>query len=617
MKPVFSIVIPVYNRQDTIGPLLTSIFSCKLPFAIEIIIINSGSTDNTLTIIDEFKDKRIRVISINKNDFNHGLTRNLGVNESKGDYVFFFSGDALVISKNIFTRTLATFKKFPDCVISFVRQTPYEWTPFIQQLEATVYFDDLDKYTNSKGQVVQNYKNPFIPFEGTNKMLWYFNSDVAACYRRDYLIKYPFPKTEHGGEDVFAAKQALELGYSKIYDSKLIVQHSHSYSFWEYVKRESVEVKLVSQLLEAPKKIRYFNKVKKIIQNSNFMLYEKIHCLFELCAIYSAKLFIFLFQKISKLKIFAVLVAAQICIIVGLSVYIYNAKREQYNIAPLSKNSYHKTEGELNYFYEPANFPFEEPYPWDPTKKIMYTMNKDTVRSNRDYAIPKPPNTLRIVTIGDSFTFGQFVEDDETYPAQLETLLKEKLKDRYDNVEVINLGVPGYDIEYAKARYEKRGRKYQPDIIIWFVSKGDLTQINEAEITLVNTFDMVIPNQINRILHKVNVFYLEHQIARIFINTFLNKSRVRLENIERIYCLSHHINGVLYVPLLDDVISNQIQSSTDLQGINFFVDNNLPNLYLSPLNYFPDTHPTKEGYKIISNHIGKFIIKNLLVKINQ
>lgn len=260
MKPLISIIVPVFNREYTISALLKSILACSLPFPIEIIIINSGSTDHTKKIIQGFKKNNIVIIDIKKEDFNHGLTRNLGVKKSLGDFIYFFSGDALIISKDIFDRTLYHFKTNPMSVITFVRQVPYATTPFIQKMETTIYFDQLDRYVDDEGVLNQNLNKPFIPYTEENKMLWYFNSDVAACYRRSFLTKFPFLKTEYGGEDVFAAQTAFKNGYLKIYDSKLIVQHSHNYSLREYISREKVEVNLVINKLKLPKKNKFIYK---------------------------------------------------------------------------------------------------------------------------------------------------------------------------------------------------------------------------------------------------------------------------------------------------------------------------------------------------------------------
>lgn len=608
MKPLFSIVIPVYNRQDTIGQLLDSIFACRLPFLIEIIIINSGSTDRTVEIINRYEDPRIRILTIAKSEFNHGLTRNLGVQKSRGKYVFFFSGDARIISKNIFTKTVTTFEKNSDCVLTFVRQIPYESTPFIQQLEATVYFDDLDKFVDSNGQVKQIFSKPFTPFMGTNKMLWYFNSDVAACYRRDHLVKYPFPKTEHGGEDVFAAKQALELGYSKIYDSKLVVQHSHSYSFWEYIKRETVEVGLVTQLLCVPKKTRFVSKLNRIIHNKNQSVLMKVAFCIELTVLYSAKLLIFLTTKLNGRGLFISMITAQIGLIILLGAYILTTRSANINVAPLHKKNYIKTAGELKYFYEPANVTFDEPLPWNPDIKVKYTMNKDTIRANKEYAIPKPPDTLRIVAIGDSFTFGQFVKDDETYPAQLEVLLKEKLKGKYKDVEVINLGVPGYDIEYSLVRLLGRGKKYNPDLTIWLLSEGDLIQQNDIELELISHIDFVLPNIINQLLSKFNIFYLEHLIARALTYRAYNSQHILRQNLLLINKGSIQIESNIYLIFLSEIDK---QYKTAIMSLNrskkLTVDLKAPEIYSNRSNYLPDTHLTKQGYKIISDHIGKYI----------
>lgn len=290
MKPLISLVIPVFNREDTIAPLLKSVFDCDLPFPIEIIIINSGSTDRTKDIISDFGDKRITIVDIKKEDFNHGITRNLGVQKSLGEYIYYFSGDALIISKDIFTRTHHHFDSYPSCAIAFVRQIPYPQTPFIQKMEATVYFDELNIFVNDQGLLIQDLERPFIPFTDKNKMLWYFNSDVAACYRRSFLTKYPFPNTEYGGEDVFAAQTAFENGYIKIYDSRTIIQHSHNYTLREYISREKVEVNLVTNKLKLPKKNRFIHKFLYISKLWHINPVMSLIYMFELFVYYIIKL---------------------------------------------------------------------------------------------------------------------------------------------------------------------------------------------------------------------------------------------------------------------------------------------------------------------------------------
>ncbi len=72
---------------------------------------------------------------------------------------------------------------------------------------------------------------------------------------------------------------------------------------------------------------------------------------------------------------------------------------------------------------------------------------------------PEPrEGVMRVLAIGDSFVFGSHVDSDETYPAQLETLL--------DNGEVINMGVVGYGIDQAALKYLAYGQQYNPDVVL-------------------------------------------------------------------------------------------------------------------------------------------------------
>src|SRR3989344_8446770 len=93
----FSIIIPTLNGSKYIEKLLSSIKVSIDRFHVEIIIIDSGSSDKTLSIIRNFTKEysNIKIFKIKKQQFNHGATRNLGVQKAKGKYVLFISQDAL------------------------------------------------------------------------------------------------------------------------------------------------------------------------------------------------------------------------------------------------------------------------------------------------------------------------------------------------------------------------------------------------------------------------------------------------------------------------------------------------------------------------------------------
>jgi hypothetical protein len=74
----------------------------------------------------------------------------------------------------------------------------------------------------------------------------------------------------------------------------------------------------------------------------------------------------------------------------------------------------------------------------------------------------------RIITIGDSFTYGMNVDTGRSWPDELEGMLNRGPVCTGIRYEVINLGVAGYDIEYSVERLLRRGLAYKPDLVIWF-----------------------------------------------------------------------------------------------------------------------------------------------------
>ena len=87
-----SVIIPVYNVENYLNECLDSI--CNQTFGdIEIICINDGSTDRSLDILKSYekKDSRIRIIS--QENKGQGASRNIGLNQACGEYVYFMDSD--------------------------------------------------------------------------------------------------------------------------------------------------------------------------------------------------------------------------------------------------------------------------------------------------------------------------------------------------------------------------------------------------------------------------------------------------------------------------------------------------------------------------------------------
>ena len=87
-RPMVSIIVPFYNNLKTIDNTLKSIKKCGYP-NYEVLVINDGSKEDPKLIVDKYKNIRY----FYKENEGLGLTRNFGINNAKGKYVFFLDSD--------------------------------------------------------------------------------------------------------------------------------------------------------------------------------------------------------------------------------------------------------------------------------------------------------------------------------------------------------------------------------------------------------------------------------------------------------------------------------------------------------------------------------------------
>ena len=83
------------------------------------------------------------------------------------------------------------------------------------------------------------------------------------------------------------------------------------------------------------------------------------------------------------------------------------------------------------------------------------------------HAEEKPADTFRILTLGCSTTFGWGVDDNQTYPWQLESTLQQGRTPGQTKIEVINGGQPGYSSFQGLWLWERTLKRYQPDLVVF------------------------------------------------------------------------------------------------------------------------------------------------------
>ena len=126
--PSVSVVMPVYNGSQYLFEAIQSILNQTF-LDFELIIIDDGSTDGTLEIIQSFRDRKIILI---KNEFNLGNypCRNIGMTRARGKYICVMDGDDIALPTRL-ERQYIFMERNPETGIcgSFIRIIPSGFCP--------------------------------------------------------------------------------------------------------------------------------------------------------------------------------------------------------------------------------------------------------------------------------------------------------------------------------------------------------------------------------------------------------------------------------------------------------------------------------------------------------
>ena len=221
-----SVVIPVRNGEATIRRCLEAIYSQTLAAQMECILLDSASEDNTVKIAMEFP---VKVYPVSISDFNHGLTRNFGVEHTSGEFVYFTVQDARLSSTDALERMVTHFSDKEVMGVCGKQAVPFEKDKNPVQWHRPVSEPDVKRY---------HFPDPsvFIALPAKRRLELSRWDNVNAMYRRSALQQLPFVQTDFA-EDLFWAKSALEKGWALINDPGISTWHYHHRNF-SYAFRE-------------------------------------------------------------------------------------------------------------------------------------------------------------------------------------------------------------------------------------------------------------------------------------------------------------------------------------------------------------------------------------------
>lgn len=188
----------------------------------EIVVVDSSSDDGTF---DNFAEPNVRVHKILRSDFDHGGTRQLGVNlVPDADILIFLTQDAILENKDAIKELLSAFDD-PKVGVAYGRQLPRPGADLIEAHARIFNYGDMDQTRDQSS----------IPQLGIKAA---FCSNSFSAYRRTALNEVGgFPVGNIFGEDMYVAAKMIKSGWKSAYRARATAFHSHHYDFAQEFRR--------------------------------------------------------------------------------------------------------------------------------------------------------------------------------------------------------------------------------------------------------------------------------------------------------------------------------------------------------------------------------------------
>ncbi len=255
-NPLISIVITCYNQSKYIEECLKSVVSQTFKYT-ETIVVDDGSTDNSLEIISSFKDKIHNLKIISQENSGVIKARNIGIKNSCGDYIYTLDGDDYIADKTLEILYEAINKGQGDVVTS-----------------------------NAKCFGVQNYPIFFYPINKLNMSGINCLLNAALFKREDFIRSGGYDKAFNDGFEDY------DLWLNFLFNLNLKFYRVPDYLYFYRLKTANEsrnysaskkEQKLIDLLKTKYPKLRYY----KFLYNLRNFFYNKRYSVRRNCYVYT------------------------------------------------------------------------------------------------------------------------------------------------------------------------------------------------------------------------------------------------------------------------------------------------------------------------------------------
>lgn len=255
-----SIIVPLYNKQRYVQRCIESILSQTYK-DFEVLVINDGSTDDSLSIVNSFDDYRLRVFDVS----NGGVSkaRNLGLQNAKGEYILFVDADDW-IDGNYVSNIAHSLLQYPTDLLLFS----------LSAVVATGHVEKLPVPKERPEELIPNYMY-IQDVESPGFWGWICNK----CIRRDFIEKHHlrFDERKRLAEDLSFWVDVLS------HNPSLAVLEEYGYFYLQAADNSSVYDRNVDyfSLIDNWKSVYRMLDKKGFIEQNRLPIYSK---LYNLCS---------------------------------------------------------------------------------------------------------------------------------------------------------------------------------------------------------------------------------------------------------------------------------------------------------------------------------------------
>ena len=214
-----SVIIRCYNEEQHIGRLLSGILQQTIS-DVDIVLVDSGSTDATLSIASRFP---VDIVTIRPEDFSFGRSLNLGCEKARGETLVLASAHVYPTYRDWIERLIYPFQE-PDVALVYGKQRGNSLTRFSEHQIFAAWFPDVSRNRQS---------HPFC-------------NNANAAVRRSLWETMPYDEDLTGLEDIHWADRALREGYRIVYEAEAEVVHVHEENprqIYNRYRREAMALK--------------------------------------------------------------------------------------------------------------------------------------------------------------------------------------------------------------------------------------------------------------------------------------------------------------------------------------------------------------------------------------